>query len=496
MNAQLRPVHDDRDERTLPAAVESEQSLLGAMLVEPSLISKIRIDPADFFLRQHQELHRLLVAMDGDGKAVDAITVGEHVNALGIADRVGGMVYLTEIASIGWTVGGARSYAETIREKAAMRRVIDIASRLMQEAFVPKGRKPAEIVDGAMGELMTLAKVDSRHDFSLRQAVKLAWEDAQVAYEHRGQIRGVPTGFSRLDGRLGGWHRQDLIFLPARPGIGKTALAVNCALTAAGAKHTVGIVSGEQSALQIGQRSLAIDSGTRAEAMRNGQIDDTMWSLLNSSASRLSQQRIRIFDRSAPTLDEVVRTARAWKLEYGMSILFVDYLQRIRVRGCDKRNEEVAEVAIGLKTLARDLDIPIVCLAQVKAEVEQRTDKRPRQGDIANSDEATREADLIAFLYRDEVYHDDTNDRGIAELNVEKNRHGPCGQFRIAFDAPSMRFHDLAEEPEYQRPRPASPRRAREVPTEEKRGSRKPKSEPRDTAAAAARAEDTTGGSR
>jgi replicative DNA helicase len=180
-----------------------------------------------------------------------------------------------------------------------------------------------------------------------------------------------------------------------------------------------------------------------------------------------------------------------------MSVLFVDYLQRIRVRGVEKRNEEVAEVAIALKSLARDLDIPVVCLAQVKADVETRTDKRPRQGDIANSDEATREADQIVFLYRDEVYHDDTNARGVAELNVEKNRHGPTGQFRVGFDAPSMRFYDL-EDGELQHrmeysAQPPAPRRARSVPAREPvRGSRKTKAERE--AAAAARIADVTGG--
>jgi replicative DNA helicase len=281
--------------------------------------------------------------------------------------------------------------------------------------------------------------------------------------------------------------------------MGKTALAVNFALAAGRAGHTVGLISGEQSAKQIGQRSLAIDAEVRAELMRNGQIEDSVWSLLNQAAKRLGQHRIRIYDRPAPTLDEVVRTARWWKQEFGMGLLLVDYLQRIRVPGIRERKDEVAEVAIGLKTLARDLDLSIVCLAQVKAEVEQRTEKRPRQGDIANSDEATREADQIAFLYRDEVYNDDTEDKGVAELNVEKNRHGATGQFRIGFDAESMRFHNLDEGAEQHRMnytrQPAAPRRARAVPTEPKRGSRAPKYAPRDEAAAA-RVEDVTGGAR
>src|SRR5690606_229620 len=183
--------------------------------------------------------------------------------------------------------------------------------------------------------------------------------------------------------------------------------------------------SGEQSAMQIGQRSIALEAGVAAERMRNGQFEDEDWPRLSEGMHKLMRRNVRLIDRSAPTLDEVCRTARRWRQEHKIEVLFVDYLQRIRVPRAESRIEEVAEVARGLKTLARDLDIPVVALAQVKAEVDKRTDKRPGLGDIANSDEATREADLIGFLYRDEVYHDDSPHRGIAELNIDKNRHGP-----------------------------------------------------------------------
>lgn len=502
MNAQVHDFPNREEARTPPANVEAEQNVLGAILLDPKAMAKVDLEPGDFYLRQHQALFRLMKDMDDAGSALDALTVGTRAESLGVDSAFGGSGYLLELASSVFAVANVAGYAGMVRERAQMRRVVEVASRLMQEAFQPRGRQAGEIVDSAVGELMALAKVDRNCDFSLRQAVKLAWEDAQIAYEHRGTIRGVPTGFAKMDARLGGWHKQDLIFLPARPGMGKTALAVNGMLTAAGAGHTVGLISGEQSAMQIGQRSLAVDGKVRAECMRNGRIDDDVWPVLSESAARLAQKRIRIFDRGAPTLEEVVRIARRWKQEYRMSVLFVDYLQRIRVRGADKRNEEVAEVAIGLKSLARDLDIPVVCLAQVKADVETRTDRRPRQADIANSDEATREADQIVFLYRDEVYHHDTPERGIAELLVEKNRHGPTGVFLVGFDAPSMRFSDLDEDAEQHRQeysqQPKAPRRARSVPTQPLRGSRKTKAEKQAEAdaAAAARIADVTGGDR
>jgi replicative DNA helicase len=181
-----------------------------------------------------------------------------------------------------------------------------------------------------------------------------------------------------------------------------------------------------------------------AELLRNGNLDDEHWPRMMAWIGSIKRDRIRIMDCPEPNLDDLIRTARQWKHEHNIQILFVDYLQRVRYRKAQSRIDEVSEVARGLKTLARELEIPVVALAQVKAEVDKRTgDKRPNLGDIANSDEATREADQIMFLYRDEVYNRDTHERGIAELNVEKNRHGPTGQFRLSFRADTMQFRDF-----------------------------------------------------
>jgi replicative DNA helicase len=224
-----------------------------------------------------------------------------------------------------------------------------------------------------------------------------------------------------------------------------TALMVNFADAAAAAGHTVGVVSGEMSALQYGQRAISMSSNVPAELMRNGQFKEEDWPKLQAAARLLNSRQMRLYDRSAPTIEEVQRVARRWRQELGIGILYIDYLQRIRVRGMSNRAEEVGEAARCLKDLARDLNIPVVCLAQVVRAVEVREDKRPGAGDLANSDEATREADQILMLYRDEVYNDNTSERGLAELNCEKNRHGPTGQFILRFDGPTMTFSDMKE---------------------------------------------------
>lgn len=429
--------------RVPPHSIEAEQNVLGSMLISPKAAAMVALTEGDFYRRDHALIYRACRELESDGKPLDAVTVGEWFESNGLLEHVAGGAYVVELATDVFTAANVVAYANIVRDKAMLRRAIDVGMELVNDSFAPDGRSRAEIIDAAIAGLMALQKGEQNCEFTLQQAAKLAWEDASIAYETRGTIRGVPSGYGRMDKRLGGWHKGDLVFIGARPSMGKTALMVNLALNAAEAGHSVGMISGEQSAMQIGQRSIAADGQVAAERLRNGDIDEEAWPKLTDAMRRMIERKVRILDRSAPTLDELCRVARRWKQEHGITVLFVDYLQRIRVPKAENRIEEVSEVARGLKTLARDLDISVISLAQVKAEVDKRNgDKRPNLGDIANSDEATREADLIGFLYRDEVYHDDSTERGIAELNFEKNRHGPTGRFKLRFEGETMRFSD------------------------------------------------------
>lgn len=435
--------------RVPPQSIEAEQSVIGGLMLSPGSLGRVDLDESDFYRRDHGLIYRAIRELDADGKPFDAVTVGDWFHSMGMSDQVGNGSYLIELAATVPSAANIAAYASIVRDKAMLRRAIDAASALLEDCFNPEGRETSELLDAAIRGLMTLTKREQRHDYTLQQAIRMAWEDAQDAYNHRGEIRGIPTGFGRMDKRLGGFHKGDLIIIGARPSMGKTALMVNLALNAAAAGHVCGVISGEQSVMQMGQRSLAVDSRVAAERMRNGMFEEEDWPRLTAAMSRLLSRKVRIYDRSAPTLDEICRTARQWKQEHGIGVLFVDYLQRVKVPKAENRIAEVAEASRGLKTLARDLEIPVVALAQVKADVDTRAgDKRPALGDVANSDEATREADQIGFLYRDEVYNDMSNDKGIAELNFEKNRHGPTGRFKLRFDGETMMFADLQRGPE------------------------------------------------
>nr|WP_258009718.1 DnaB-like helicase C-terminal domain-containing protein [Stenotrophomonas maltophilia] len=273
-----------------------------------------------------------------------------------------------------------------------------------------------------------------------------AWREVARNHASGGTLPGIPTGLNALNDILGGWHPGDLTIIGGRPAMGKTAFLGGLIEAAADAKWRPGVISAEQPAVQLALRRLSAVSQVSATQLRTGNLEDEDWSLLQAGMAKALDRDMWIYDRSAVTLDELVGIARKWKHTHGIGCLFIDYAQRITVPRAD-RTTEVSQVARGMKNLARDLDIPVISLAQVVKAVDQRQgDKRPNAGDLANSDELTREADQILMLYRDEVYNRETQDRGIAEILIEKNRHGPTGFKKVAFLSETMRFADLGRE--------------------------------------------------
>lgn len=429
--------------RVPPSNINAEQNVLGAVMIAPDALLKVGdLSADDFYRRNHQTIWKAICELDRKGKPFDAVTLGEWFESQGASDMVDGGAYLVELAANTISAANVRAYADIVQDKARVRRLIDVANHAIDQAYGLKTGESDAVVDATIVDLMALQQAKQECEFTMKQAMSLAWNETEAAVDS-GKLRGITTGFNRIDARFGGFHNGDLVLIGARPSMGKTALAVNLALNAAAAGHRVGFISGEQAAAQIGQRCIAADSRVAAERLRSGDIEDEDWSKLTAAISLLNKRSVRIYDRSAPTLDELCRVARRWKQQDDIEVLLVDYLQRITVPKAGSRIDEVAEVARGLKTLARDLDIPVIALAQVKGEVDKRTgSKRPNLGDVANSDEATREADLIGFLYRGVVYGDQGSKPDDAELNFEKNRHGPTGRFFLKFDAPTMKFSD------------------------------------------------------
>lgn len=329
-------------------------------------------------------------------------------------------------------------YADIVRGNWRRREAGRIAQDLMQGARA--GDDGA--IDSATAALLALNADVATHEYTGKQSMVMAWELAQKAYENGGVLPGITTGLQGLDDILGGWHDSDLTIIGGRPAMAKTSLLLNMAESAAAGGFPVGIVSAEQPAIQLGARRIALTSTVGARTIRTGNFEDEDWPKMSMAMREAKDRPMWIYDRSAVTLDELVGIARKWKHNHGIRALFIDYAQRITVKGVG-RVDEVSQVARGLKNLARDLNIPVIVLAQVVKGVESRDNKRPHAGDLANSDELTREADQIIMIYRDEVYNPDSPDKGTAELLIEKNRHGPVGFRRFAFIGEIMAFRDL-----------------------------------------------------
>lgn len=366
------------------------------------------------------------------GEPADAVTVSELMP--GAADAV------YELVNTCVTARNVPTYVNLVRENWRRREATTIAQRLLAAA-----RAGEDGVNEAIGDLLRLNATVTEHEFTGKQAMLMAWNRAEEAYRSGGKLPGITTGLSALDDILGGWHNSDLTIIGARPAMGKTALLVNLVEAACGSGIPCGLVSAEQPAEQIGIRRLALASSIGAAAIRAGRIEDEDWIKLNVGIRERRDAPLWIHDRSAVTLDELIAISRKWKHAHNLGALFIDYAQRITVPGVD-RITEVSTVARELKNLARDLNVPVIALAQVIKGVDSREDKRPNQGDLANSDELTREADQIIMLYRDEAYFPDSPDKGVAELLIEKNRHGPIGFKRVKFFGETMRFADLAED--------------------------------------------------
>lgn len=441
--------------RMPPHSSESEQSVLGGLMLAPASFDVIaeRLTEDDFYQRSHRLIFRAIRELAAQGQPFDAVTLGEWFDRHGETASIGGVAYLYELANNTPSASNIAAYANIVRDKSVRRRLIEVGTAVTGKAFGAEGSTP-EVLAEAIAALMALQKVEANSEFTLRQAMSMAYKAAQEARALGGKIPGLTTGLAKLDAILGGWHDTDLTVIGARPAMGKTALLLKFALACG---VPCGIISAEQPAQQVGARVMAAEAHVAASRLRNGDFDDEDVDRLHRAVARLVDRQIFIYDRSKPSIADAARMARKWKQQFGIRALFVDYIQRMDASQATHkapRSERVGEVVSGLKTLARDLEIPVIALAQVSRIVESRNDKRPNMGDMSDSSEIEKEADQVLTLYREEVYYDadGVNEAGkptragVAEINIEKNRHGPVGCVECAWLAETMRFENLVRE--------------------------------------------------
>jgi replicative DNA helicase len=436
--------------RSAPHNIEAEQSLLGAILVNNDAFYRVSdfLEQKHFFEPIHQLIFETAASLIRAGKVATPVTLKTFLPA---DTDLGGITvsqYLARLAAEATTIINAQDYGRTIYDLSQRRDLIRIGEDMVNVAYdAPVDFAPRAQIEDAERRLYELAE-QGQYDGGFQkfgQALTIAIDMAAAAYQRDGNLSGLASGLREMDVKMGGLQPSDLIILAGRPAMGKTALMVGLAEASSQAGIPTGIISAEQPANQLGIRRMALASGVGAANIRAGKIADEQWSRISVGLADARDRPLWIYDRSAVTLDELVGVARKWKHTHNIGILFIDYAQRITVPGVD-RITEVSTIARGLKNLARNLQIPVVSLAQVKAAVDTRPDKRPTAGDLANSDELTREADQILMLYRDEVYARNGGrevKRGVAEILIEKNRHGPTGFKEVAFMEQTMRFADL-----------------------------------------------------
>lgn len=426
------------------AAVEAEQAVLGALLFENDAIDRIAGLKAEHFFRaDHRTIFAEIVAMLSANQPADAFTVFGCISAKGGAEAIGGIGYLNDLASNVPGAANVAHYAKMVTDRAQMRGLAAAGSRMQEMAHNPNGATAGELVDRAQAEVERLAEGRAV------AAPILAAEGLShflVGMERRfdGEINPARTGYDALDERIaGGMKGGDLIIVAARPSMGKTAFSLNVASNVAASKPTL-FLSMEMPAEQLHARMMARHAGVNfGHLIEPKKLTDMEWGQLPAGVGRINDLSLYFDDQPGLSLLDIRSKARGIKRRHGLGLIVVDYLGLMTGGQGDNRTQEIGSYSRGLKSLAKELDVPIIALAQLNRSLEQRADKRPVMSDLRDSGEIEQDADTILFLYRDEVYHADSPDRGLCEVIIGKQRNGPLGRVALGFQGEFQRFTNL-----------------------------------------------------
>lgn len=414
---------------------ESEYYVIGAALIDKSILGEIDLSPNEFFTQQNAMIYSEILSIVRNGEIPDVITIANNLSRQTCDNW---LPLVTQIFANSYSTKSVRQHANKIRLEFRRRQ----ATAIFYDAIENLKRQDGlDAVDQAISDLMAVNQLSENYDHSYLDCANGAYQIIERNY-HAGGLTGITTGLRDIDSRIGGWQPTDLYVVAARPAMGKTAFVLNSMLRG---NVSTGFISSEQGHDQIGLRSLSIDGGANAQRLR---IPTTMtdhdWSIVSNSMKNLVDKQIRVYDNPVVTIQHIQRMARKWAHQYKIKILYVDYIQRIKGDPRLPKHEQVNDIVTGLKNIARELNIPVVALSQVSRMVESRNDKRPNMGDMADSSSIEKEADVVMTLYRDEVYNEQTQDQGICEISIEKNRHGPTGVIRAAWIGECMQVRDLA----------------------------------------------------
>lgn len=435
-------------DRTPPQNIEAEQAVLGAVFLEPESLTPASemLRPEDFYRAAHQKIFEMMLALSNKGEPIDLVTVTAELADQNLLEEVGGVSYLADLANAVPTAANVEYYARIIEEKSILRRLIRTATTIATDGYTRE-----DDVEGLLNEserkILEVSQRKNTKGFqNIKDVLVAAYDKIETLHNRKGDITGIPTGFIELDKMTAGFQRNDLIIVAARPSVGKTAFALNIAQNVATkTDENVAIFSLEMGSDQLVMRMLCAEGNIDAQRLRTGALTADDWAKLTMAMGSLANGGIYIDDTPGIRVSEIRAKCRRLKQESGLGMILIDYLQLIQGSGKsgENRQQEVSEISRSLKALARELQVPVIALSQLSRGVESRQDKRPMMSDIRESGSIEQDADIVAFLYREDYYERETENKNIIEIIIAKQRNGPVGTVQLAFVKEYNKFVNL-----------------------------------------------------
>jgi replicative DNA helicase len=419
-----------------PQNTEAEQSVLGGILIENEALNKIVeiLDSDDFYREAHRKIFKSMIALSEKNEPSDLITLTNDLKYQNLLEEIGGASYLTSLIDSVPTAANIEYYAKIVKEKSILRKLIQAATEIVTESYEDRGD-----VDGFLDDAERLIFGISEHRVKpslhpFKDIIKESFKTIEKLYEKKELITGIPSGFKDLDRKTAGFQPSDLIIVAGRPAMGKTAFCLNVAQYAAiEAKIPVAIFSLEMSKEQLALRMLCSEAEVDGQKLRSGFLTESDWPKLTLAAGNLSEAPLFIDDSPAITNLEIRAKARRLKAEHDLGLIIVDYLQLMKGRRAERREQEISEISRSLKALAKELSVPVIAISQLSRKTEDRPSRRPQLADLRESGAIEQDADVIIFIYREELYKQDTPNKGIAEVIIGKQRNGPTGKVDLHF---------------------------------------------------------------
>jgi replicative DNA helicase len=434
-----------------PHSLEAEQAVLGGLMLDNSAWDQIadRVAESDFYLADHRAVFRAVRELADKGQPFDVITLSDWLEQRKTLSDASVLAYLGELARDTPSAANIRAYADIVRERSILRQLIEVGTQICDAAFNAEGRDSRMLLDEAEQRVFQIAEQGASSGFkNIKGLLKTAVERIDALFEKDDPITGIPTGFNEFDEKTSGLQAGDLIIVAGRPSMGKTSFAMNIAEYAAVKQRaSVAIFSMEMPGEQLATRMLASLGRIDQHRLRIGKLAEEDWPRLSSAVAVLTDTALFVDDGAALTPTELRARARRLKREHQLDLIIIDYLQLMRVPGStENRATEISEISRSLKALAKELHVPIIALSQLNRSLEQRPNKRPVMSDLRESGAIEQDADLIVFIYRDEVYNEDSPDKGTAEIIIAKQRNGPIGTTRLTFLGQYTKFENYIPE--------------------------------------------------